>query len=688
MDTRIEPKTEIQEQIEALKLAKMYNIDPADDLTNPFTNVSREDLEEFDLYVLRIMRNPEYFYFTCKSLLGVKLMPFQCVILQEMWKHPFPMLIGSRGMGKSFLLGLYAVLRALFIQGRKVVITGSGFRQAKTVFNYAENIWNNAPVLRSLVADHSASGPSHQADRWTLRLGYSTITALPLGDGTKIRGERAHDIIADEFASIPKETFETVVRGFGVVNLDPVQQVEREYEIEAMKELGRWSDEMAEYDRTTKLGNQTVISGTAFYQFNHFCDYWKKHVSTINSKGDLKKLAESFEGEIDPDLDWRDQVVIRFPWDMLPRGYMDKKQVAQSRAQIHSGTFANEFGAVFSSDSNGFFRRTLIESCVTTNPIVVAGEEIQFLSTIRGNPNLRYVYGIDPASESDRFSIMVLEVHPTHRRIVYGWTTTRQEYQNRLKSNPTLDHDFYGFCARKIRSLMRIFPCEHIALDSQGGGIAVREALHDPDKMEAGELPIWEINPFHPLSDGKIRATDDMAGLHILEMVNFARAEWVAEANHGMRKDFEDKTLLFPAYDAIVLAIAAEDDERNKRVYDTLDDATYEIEQCKEELATIIHTQTPGTNRDKWDTPEVKMPGSRKGRLRKDRYSSLLMANASARKLARQQDQPVMVPHGGFVGRLKEDTDYSGPMYYGPDWFTNPQGDGGLGMSVTRDGVK
>ena len=37
------------------------------------------------------------------------------------------------------------------------------------------------------------------------RLNDSTVTCLPLGDGQKIRGQRANDIIADEFASIPRD---------------------------------------------------------------------------------------------------------------------------------------------------------------------------------------------------------------------------------------------------------------------------------------------------------------------------------------------------------------------------------------------------------------------------------------------------------------------------------------------------
>ena len=42
--------------------------------------------------------------------------------------------------------------------------------------------------------------------------------AVPLGDGSKIRGLRAHTIIADEFNSIPVDIYETVVAGFTAVS--------------------------------------------------------------------------------------------------------------------------------------------------------------------------------------------------------------------------------------------------------------------------------------------------------------------------------------------------------------------------------------------------------------------------------------------------------------------------------------
>jgi hypothetical protein len=61
------------------------------------------------------------------------------------------MLIAARGASKSFLLAVYAILKGLICQGVKIIVVGAAFRQAKVIFEYCENIWYNAPVLRDLV---------------------------------------------------------------------------------------------------------------------------------------------------------------------------------------------------------------------------------------------------------------------------------------------------------------------------------------------------------------------------------------------------------------------------------------------------------------------------------------------------------------------------------------------------------
>ena len=635
------------------------NIDTDEkNLFNPLSILSSEDPDEFQMHLAWLMSNPEYFSFIVKNIFNIDLLPVQALMLKEMWNRKFPMLIASRGFGKSFILSLYAMLRAVLLSPRKVVIVGAAFRQSKVLFEYMETIYKNAPILRDMIT----CTPRRDVDRCQMTIGDSTIICLPLGDGSKIRGQRANDIIADEFASIPREIFENVVAGFAAVSSSPIENVKRVASRKKAEELGN----IVEDEETSPhaSSNQIILSGTAYYDFNHFAEYWKKWRSIIKSRGREKQLQEIFgDDKIPNGFDWRQYSIIRIPFELVPEGFMDDAQVARSRATVHSGIYEMEFGACFSTDSQGFFKRSLIESCVASyqNSISLPSGEITFESVLRGNPNCRYIYGVDPASEVDNFSIVVIELHEDHRRVVHCWTTTRAAHKIKVKMGIVKETDFYSYCARKIRDLMKTFPCERVSMDAQGGGIAVMEALHDSDKIEEGELPIWEI-----IDEKKEKDTDGNPGLHILEMCQFAKSDWLAEGNHGMRKDFEDKVLLFPFFDAVSLGIAASEDKIEKRKYDTLEDCVMEIEELKDELSMIVMSQTT-SGRDKWDTPEVKLPGGRKSRLRKDRYSALLMANMAGRTMQRT---PVPPPHeftGGFATRGDS---LDGPDFIGPAWFT------------------
>jgi hypothetical protein len=643
---------------------------------NPMIHRLKEDIENPDKHLLRVLRNPQYFGITCKLLFNIELHPIQIAILQEFWIRPFPMFIASRGFGKSFLMALYCVLRAILVPGTKVVVVGAAFRQSKVIFEYMETIWRNSPILRSIFTGND-DGPRRDVDRCTLRLGDSWVMAIPMGDGSKIRGLRAHIIIADEFASISPDIYETVVSGFAAVSATPIQNVKEQAKKKAMIEAGIWNEELESLE--LKKGNQAIISGTADYAFKHFAQYWNRYKAIINSKGDIKTLEEVFKGEVPENFNWKDYSIIRVPYELIPKGFMDDRQVARARATIHSGIYNMEYAACFTADSNGFFKRSLIESCVVndSNPIIIPEVgSVVFDAVTCGKTDKQYIYGIDPASEQDNFSIVVLELNKNHNRIVYCWTTNRTNFKERQKAGLVDEFDFYRFCARKIRNLMKVFPCVRIGMDAQGGGIAIEEALHDPTKLEPGEQPIWPVIDYDKPKD-----TDNQPGLHILELVQFAKADWTAQANHGLRKDFEDKVLLFPRFDGLSLGLALDKEGLNimeadldTNLYDSLSECIMEIEELKNELTTIVMTQTStGPNaRDRWDTPELKLPNGKKGRLRKDRYSSLVIANM----LARQMGRILIAPNYDIVGgNLQTMTKQDGEMYKGPEWFTSGAND-------------
>jgi len=642
-------------------------------IKNPMINRNKKDIENPDAHLLRLLKSPDNFGSTCKLLFDIELHPVQIAILQEFWIRPFPMFIASRGFGKSFLMALYCTLKCILVPGTKIVVVGAAFRQSKLVFEYMENFWRNSAILRSIFNGND-DGPRRDVDRCTMRLGDSWTIAIPMGDGSKIRGLRAHIIIADEFASISPDIYETVVSGFAAVSATPIQNVKKEAKKQAMKDAGLWNDDLEQL--SFKMGNQAIIAGTADYAFKHFSSYWKRYKAIIESKGEKYKLEEIFKGEVPENFNWKDYSIIRIPYELIPKGFMDDKQVARAKATIHTGIYNMEYAACFTEDSDGFFKRSLIESCVVkdSNPVIINNEKIIFEPKIVGDLKHKYVYGIDPASEKDNFSIVVLEMHPNHNRVVHCWTTNRTNFKERQNAGLVNEHDFYGFCARKIRNLMKIFPCERIGIDAQGGGIAIEEALHDPGKLEEGEYLIW------PVIENKSKDTDDQQGLHILELVQFARADWTSQANHGLRKDLEDKALLFPRFDELSLVLALDKENRNIQtadltpIYDSISECILEIEELKNELTTIVMTQTStgSGGRDRWDTPDVKLPNGKKGKLRKDRYSALLIANMIARQINRSIS-PVSYEVIGTNASLA--TKNNGQMYKGPSWFTESAND-------------
>ena len=74
---------------------------------------------------------------------------------------------------------------------------------------------------------------------------------------SKIRGLRANYLIADEFSSVPEETFEVVIKGFAAVTSSPAERVQQVAKANTLKEQGLFSEAAAidptEITRTIKM---------------------------------------------------------------------------------------------------------------------------------------------------------------------------------------------------------------------------------------------------------------------------------------------------------------------------------------------------------------------------------------------------------------------------------------------------
>ncbi len=621
------------------------------------------------LALLDIMRKPENFAFTAKTLFNYEVHPLQAVILQMLWNHPFSVFTASRGGGKSSLLALYALFRALFIPNSKVLFIGNAFRQSKIIFTYCENIYKNAPLLKEILSVNHNNRIIHATDMHRFNIEGSTISAIPLGDGSKIRGERSTCTLVDEYNTLNEDVFQEVVQGFSVVASSPIEKIKEKSRYKAMLELGDLSVEEFQKIRDARVGNQQIISGTCGYTFEPMYKVWKQYHDIIMSRGNEEKISRIFNGDIPPGFDYKDYAVARVPYELFPDDYMDEKVLGRAKATTHMSIYNSEYRCIFITDSDGFFRRTLLEqaTAMNTKPPIAKNScgLVEFIASLRGEKGKKYVMGIDPASEKDKLAVIILEIWPDHRRIRYCWSVNKDGHRAKLKYGLTKEHDYYSFCASKIRELMKAFDIEYIAIDAQGGGIPIMEKLGDPGTLKEGEAALYPI-----IEDDVDKVTDVLPGRHIIHVIQFSKAEWVCNANHSLKLDLETAELIFPMKDSLAFGLAREEDEIFKRrkvdeenpdaenYYDTLEECMMEIEELKDELVLIEHRKTP-SGRDQWDTPEVKGVGHKKGRLRKDRYSALLMANAVGRTFIVRLLEAEGVDYGGGLESFKKGDDGS-----------------------------
>ena len=473
--------------------------------------------------------------------------------------------------------------------------------------------------------------------------------------------------------SIPSDIFDIVVRGFAATTKTPIDEARRLAFERDLDKLNFPSDIKHTLVKNggKMRGNQIVYSGTAYYAFNHFAKRYEMWQDIIKSKGDPEKISQIFGGDnlIPEGFDYRDYAVIRIPYNHLPDGLLDQRQLAHAKAILPRNIFLMEHGAIFVKDSDGFFPRSLIEGCTVgpNKPIETPDGAITFTPLMRGQKNCKYVAGIDPAAERDNLAIVVEEVWANHSRVVYCWAVNKKEFINRKKKGLITEDDYYAYCCARIREITQLFNLIRIEMDSQGGGYAIAEMLRSKKLLdkEKGDFPIYEVIDFNdPKStDGEID------GRHILHLVK-PSSEFNQEANIALHKGLETRSLLFPAFDSVKMYAAIEAEKAAGILFDTFEENVFNLEELKNELCTIQMSET-ATGKEKFDTPQVVQPGaiegrSRKGRLRKDRYTALLLSYKYIYDTDIAPDNAIDYENvvGNFEKRTKVPKDE--PLYRGP----------------------
>jgi hypothetical protein len=382
----------------------------------PLAPKDRRGLDNPHLHLLRIMRDPQFFPFTCRHLFSgrtaagpLDLMPLQHLALKELWWRQFPMLVATRGWGKSTCWPPRCCAH-VHARGPRSSSPPPPSGRPSGVRDM-ERIWHNSPVFRVLVGSggreaRRKNGPRRDIDRVEFVIGDSVVIGLPLGDGQKIRGLRANYILTDEVASHPRGGLRDRRPGVRVGHRRPRRQRQGPRPGPGSSSgwacgPPRWTPRRPRSNR----GNQSVLSGTAYYAFNHFCRYWREYKAVIETRGDPRAARRSSRGP-PPRASGTDQYS-RHPPPVRAdparvHGRQDGRpgQADYQHVPVRDGVrggLPERLGGVLQAVAHREVRgRPAGDPRPADLPVVRPGV---FTAAVPATPSRKYVYAVDPASE-------------------------------------------------------------------------------------------------------------------------------------------------------------------------------------------------------------------------------------------------------------------------------------------------
>lgn len=136
------------------------------------------------------------------------LFPFQAAIFRALDQYEFVWIQAGRGLGKSYVVGRWAASKGL-TNSAKFVYTGPTYRQSKLPWEYTlSTLLSNYKTEHYLDSDREiVSITSGTEQSKIVQHNGTRHTALPMGDGSGLRGQRAHVLILDEFFNYEKEMY-------------------------------------------------------------------------------------------------------------------------------------------------------------------------------------------------------------------------------------------------------------------------------------------------------------------------------------------------------------------------------------------------------------------------------------------------------------------------------------------------
>lgn len=382
---------------------------------------------------------------------------FQTMLLVMMNRSRVFLWIAARGMGKSFLIAIFAVARCILYPGTKVVIT-SGTRGQS--INVLEKIQTELmPVSPNLCNEIDMAKTKFSGqDAKVMFKNSSYIKVVTASDNA--RSNRANILIVDEFRMVKKDTIDTVLKKFLTSRRMPPYKdlTDAERKVEYAKEPNK----------------------SCFLSSAYFKDHWS-----------FNKMLDTFKLMLD---DSKTDFVCGFPYQLsVQEGLLFSEDVESDMLEsdfneikwsmeMEAMWFADEDGAFFDFDSISKNRR--IKYAMLPDKLSGLLGNNQKVKILQKQNGEKRILSADVALMSsskhnnDATAIFINQMLPSKG----GRYTNNIVYSDSYEGLHTEDQ------ALVIRRLYDEYLCDYIVLDCTGLGLGVYDALVrdivDPDTGE------------------------------------------------------------------------------------------------------------------------------------------------------------------------------------------------------------
>lgn len=454
-----------------------------------------------------------------EEYLGISLKPFQKVLLYVMIHYNYTMFFASRGLGKSWLVALYCVVKCILYPGTKIIIASKTKEQAMNLVSekIPELISLSTTGMIEREIDGSIKTSMNTSDPNIVFLNDSWIKVVPATQNA--RSKRANLLILDEFRMIDPNIYRNVLRRFLAVSRQPGYMKKEEYK----------------NNKEYMERNQEIFLTSPYYKFNWAYSRYSVFIKSMlqgkkyfvcglpyqfaikeNLTNEEQLIDELSEEDID-EIGWYMEMDCLF-FGESEKAYFKTEELKEIE-KIPYPIYKKEMQDKIKS-KDMVSRKTLDEIRILSCDIALLG----------GDEN-----------DSSVFTLIVGK--KTHNKTRY------KRYVKNIESYQGLHPETQALI---IRRLFDDYDCDYIVLDRQGNGISVYgylcRRLYDNERKKE-YTPFYSINELNEPKLSAYHIEDE----YKQKIYTISATE---EFNHDIALDLKDKIinkrieLLMPKEDA------------------------------------------------------------------------------------------------------------------------------------------